>query len=83
MTSNPTDLIERLTGLIADRWENCDSITAEWIEAAANTLTQQESEIEALREAGNKLSLAAQTSGGIAGRDAGLVAAIDAWAALS
>lgn len=34
-----------------------------------------------LVEAGNRLSFMAQTSGGTAGRDAGLVAAIGGWAA--
>jgi hypothetical protein len=32
--------------------------------------------------AGNRLSFAAQTTGGTAGRDEGLMAAIDAWAAV-
>lgn len=34
---------------------------------------------EQLMKAGNSLSFAAQTSGGTAGRDEGLVAAIDGW----
>jgi predicted nuclease with TOPRIM domain len=49
-------------------------------EARADALQR---EVDALRGAGDKLSFAAQTSGGTAGRDEGLVAAIDGWAAAS
>jgi hypothetical protein len=40
-------------------------------------------ERDRLREAGNALSIAAQTTGGVAGHDAGLVAAIDFWRGIS
>lgn len=40
-------------------------------------------EIGDLRKSGNALSLAAQTTGGTAGRDEGLVTAIDGWTAVS
>lgn len=42
----------------------------------ADTLAER----DALLEAGDALSFAAQTSGGVAGRDEGLVNAIDGWA---
>lgn len=38
-----------------------------------------EAERDRLREAGDKLSFAAQTTGGVAGRDEWLVAAIEGW----
>lgn len=37
--------------------------------------------VDALRKAGNALAVAAQTAGGTAARDDGLVAAIEAWTA--
>jgi hypothetical protein len=39
--------------------------------------------VASMRRVGNTLSFAAQTTGGTAGRDAGLVAAIDAWERLA
>lgn len=52
------------------------------IKKAADTIEGLLLRIESLTEAGDKLSVAAQTTGGAAGHDKGLVAAIDAWAAL-
>lgn len=52
-------------------------ITNEWIARA----DRAEARLRKAVEAGNRLSFAAQTTGGTAGRDEGLVAAIDAWAA--
>jgi hypothetical protein len=49
--------------------------------ANAERVAVLEAENARLREAGNALSFAAQTSGGTAGRDDALVAAIDGWAA--
>ena len=60
----------------------CKDMTVEQVEAlaraavAAMPLSSREA---VLREAGNRLSFAAQISGGTAGRDEGLVAAIEGW----
>lgn len=43
--------------------------------------THLQASVKALDEAGNRLSFMAQTSGGTAGRDDGLMAAIDGWTA--
>ena len=42
---------------------------------------EQKARVKVLEEAGNRLSFMAQTSGGTAGRDDGLMAAIDGWTA--
>ncbi|SFI15119.1 hypothetical protein [Albimonas pacifica] len=51
--------------------------------AGRDEIARLEKEIEALLEAGNKMSIAAQTTGGVAGRDEGLCEAVAGWAALS
>jgi len=54
------------------------------IEAQAATIARLERalhKVDKLLDVGNALSFAAQTTGGIAGRDESLVAAIDAWTA--
>lgn len=44
-------------------------------------ITNLQARVKALEDAGNRLSFMAQTSGGTAGRDDGLMAAIDGWTA--
>jgi hypothetical protein len=64
-----------------DGWRaRCDISDAS---AAALVLRLRDAKARAARleEAGNRLSFAAQTTGGTAGRDEGLCAAIDAWTA--
>ena len=54
------------------------------IDAQAATIARLERalhKVDKLLDVGNALSFAAQTTGGIAGRDESLVAAIDAWTA--
>lgn len=53
-------------------WDEADQLLA--------YIAQLEARCERMAGAGNKLSFAAQTSGGVAGRDEGLIAAIDGWA---
>jgi hypothetical protein len=59
--------------------ESLTKLNADRIEAQLAERDALEAENQRLREAGRLLSLMAQTSGGTAGPDTGLIEAIDRW----
>lgn len=61
--------------------ERADRAEAMREAASPDEITRLQARVKVLEEAGNRLSFMAQTSGGTAGRDDGLMAAIDGWTA--
>ena len=76
--SDDKELVERLRAKVfaGPAEDQRLKLVAEEAATRISTLSSREA---VLREAGNRLSFAAQISGGTAGRDEGLVAAIEGW----
>lgn len=87
--SDDDELIKHMTSLIAAGLDRIEALTADFVRQAQRTdeqreayeqaLSVMEAERDRLIRAGDLLSVCAQTTGGTAGRDNGLVDAIQGW----